>query len=65
VEDEIRAPDTLVETTFYAIADAGSIPAVSTKPRKHWGFKISTGGTLAIGATLVLVLQEADVEVHR
>jgi hypothetical protein len=25
-----RAPDTLVEATFHAIADAGSIPAVST-----------------------------------
>src|SRR3954453_22960445 len=28
--DENRAPDTLVEATFSAIADAGSIPAVST-----------------------------------
>ena len=30
VGDEIRAPDTLVDTTFCATADAGSIPAVST-----------------------------------
>ncbi len=29
-EGEIRAPDTLVEVTSYATADAGSIPAVST-----------------------------------
>src|SRR5258708_6776384 len=28
--DEIRAPATLVDATFYATADAGSIPAVST-----------------------------------
>jgi hypothetical protein len=28
--DETRAPATLVEATFCAIADAGSIPAVST-----------------------------------
>ena len=28
--DEIRAPDTLVDAIFYATADAGSIPAVST-----------------------------------
>jgi len=30
VEGEIRAPATLVDATFHAIADAGSIPAVST-----------------------------------
>src|SRR2546423_9524615 len=28
-KDEIRAPATLVEATFHATADAGSIPAVS------------------------------------
>ena len=32
VEGEIRAPATLVDATFHAIADAGSIPAVSTHP---------------------------------
>jgi hypothetical protein len=30
-----RAPDTLVDATFHAIADAGSIPAVSIKPRSR------------------------------
>jgi hypothetical protein len=30
VGDEIRAPDTLVDATLHATADAGSIPAVST-----------------------------------
>jgi hypothetical protein len=30
VGSEIRAPATLVDATFCAIADAGSIPAVST-----------------------------------
>jgi hypothetical protein len=30
VESETRAPATLVDATFHAIADAGSIPAVST-----------------------------------
>src|SRR4051812_9111344 len=29
-EDEIRAPDTLVEAALHAIADVGSIPTVST-----------------------------------
>src|SRR2546423_9380935 len=42
-EDEIRAPATLVEATFHATADAGSIPAVSIvvgteKPPKPGGF---------------------------
>ena len=32
VEGEIRAPATLVDATFHATADAGSIPAVSTDP---------------------------------
>src|SRR5437879_4763025 len=35
-EDEIRAPATLVEATFHATADAGSIPAVSIFPLARW-----------------------------
>ena len=33
--DEIRASDTLVDTTIDATADAGSIPAVSTFTEGH------------------------------
>src|SRR5437763_13299566 len=34
VEEETRAPATLVEATFHATADAGSIPAVSIATRE-------------------------------
>ena len=37
VKSEIRAPDTLVDATSYATADAGSIPAVSTSNRQQRG----------------------------
>ena len=33
-KDEIRSPATLVEATFHATADAGSIPAVSIGTRE-------------------------------
>jgi len=51
VEGEIRAPATLVDATFYATADAGSIPAVSTSQRIRTAPVI--GGGSAFGSRVI------------
>src|SRR4051794_39148988 len=46
--DENRAPDTLVEATPSAIADAGSIPAVSTPTVRRFSFQIGDWGVFLV-----------------
>jgi hypothetical protein len=58
--DENRAPDTLVDATSCAIADAGSIPAVSTV----W-LGDGASGALFGGNTWCLVLEPLRVRLHR
>jgi hypothetical protein len=60
LRDENRAPDTLVDATSCAIADAGSIPAVSTV----W-LGDGASGALFGGNTWCLVLEPLRVRLHR
>ena len=46
--DEIRAPDTLVDTIPCAIADVGSIPTVSTPTVRRFSFQIGTGASFSL-----------------
>src|SRR3954468_17146394 len=46
--DETRAPDTLVDAIFGAIAGAGSIPAVSTSTVRRFGFRIGDRGVFLV-----------------
>ena len=62
---EIRAPATLVDATFCAIADAGSIPAVSTFLRWISQIRGSLWGEhLEWQLSQALLAQPADVSVH-